>query len=72
VKSLTDELASLNKKQISSEQQLERVREEKRKLQEENESLRKEIQLMHVKSKAAEKQEEENLIDRRKYEKFIY
>lgn len=51
---------------------LAKVREEKKKLLEENDLLRKDIQVLHAKAKAAEKQEEENLIDRRKYEKLMY
>jgi hypothetical protein len=55
-----------------SEQQLERLKEEKKKLLLDIETMSKEVVVFKSREKAALKQEEENLMDLRKYEKFMH
>jgi hypothetical protein len=50
-----------------SEQQLDRLREEKKKLIADIDSVSKELNMAKAREKAVQKQEEENLINMRKY-----
>lgn len=58
IQAVTEELATLTKRLAVSEQQLERLRDEKKKLLSDNDALTKELNQMKVREKAAQKQEE--------------
>jgi chromosome segregation ATPase len=66
-RALNEEITTLTKRLAISEQQLDRLREEKKKLIADIDSVSKELNMAKAREKAVQKQEEENLINMRKY-----